>query len=208
VLSLARSPGRFIVVAMLGLAVLFALALRSFAAGRRRPIVLLTVGVLTFAELVPAPRPLYSTAIPRVYARVADDPRPDIRLLELPVGMRDGTSSVGNFHARAQFFQTYHGKPLLGGYLSRVSRRRIRELPKYQVFHALTQLSEGATLDPERLERLCERAATFTARHDIHYAVIDRGRASAALVQFAEEHLKLRKIDSDAGFDLYVPAQP
>ena len=41
-------------------------------------------------------------------------------VLELPFGVRDGTSSHGNFTARSQFFQTYHHKPLIGGYLSRV----------------------------------------------------------------------------------------
>ena len=34
-------------------------------------------------------------------------------------------SSAGNFSARYQYFQTLHGKRLMGGYLSRISKRRV-----------------------------------------------------------------------------------
>jgi hypothetical protein len=69
----------------------------------------------------------------------------DIRLLELPVGARDGTSSVGNFTARSQFYQTFHEKPLVGGYLSRVSRKRIDAMRSNAMIDAL--------IDPQRGRR-------------------------------------------------------
>ena len=72
----------------------------------------------------------------------------DTRVLELPFGVRDGTSSVGNFTARSQFFQTVHHKMLIGGYLSRVSRRRIAELRRYEMLDALITLSEGVRSIP------------------------------------------------------------
>ena len=80
-------------------------------------------GALLLFELLPSPRPLYSAEIPRIYRYIAEVPG-DVRVLELPSGIRDGTQSVGNFTARTQFFQTAHEKRLIGGYLSRVSRRR------------------------------------------------------------------------------------
>ena len=52
--------------------------------------------------------------------------RAPVRLLELPFGVRDGITSEGDFSARYQFHQTFHGKQLMGGYLSRVSSRRVQ----------------------------------------------------------------------------------
>jgi hypothetical protein len=107
-------------------------------------------------ELSPVPRLLYSASVPAFYTRVALDPR-DVTLMELPVGVRDGTSSVGDFTARSQFFQTVHGKPLVGGYLSRVSRKRIAQLRQDPLLDALITLSEGGTLDGVREAALVER---------------------------------------------------
>ena len=100
VLGLVRSPGRFAVLVTMAVAVLFAQALahvgRSHPDRRRRW--LTAVGVLLAIELVPGPRTLYSAAIPALYSTIAADPRPDVRVLELPVGVKDGTGSVGQFN--------------------------------------------------------------------------------------------------------------
>ena len=48
-----------------------------------------------------------------------------MRVLNLPFGFRDGEWSQGDFSAATQFFQTVHEKPLIGGYLSRISPREI-----------------------------------------------------------------------------------
>ena len=42
----------------------------------------------------------------------------DVRVLSLPIGVRDGTSSLGDFNPLTQYQQTVHGKRLVGGYLS------------------------------------------------------------------------------------------
>ena len=98
---LARTPARLAVVVMLGLSVLFAAALVHIGDRwpQRRRLLIGAIAAVMFLELMPVPRPLYSAAVPRFYAQVAG--AGDIRLLELPVGVRDGTSSVGNFTARS-----------------------------------------------------------------------------------------------------------
>ena len=160
--------------------------------------------VLLF-ELLPAPRPLYSASVPRFYERIAATPG-NARVLELPFGVRDGTSSVGNFTARSQFFQTVHGKPLIGGYLSRVSRRRVAEIRSLAMLDALITLSEGGTIDPQREAALIARGPRFTRSTPVEFVVIDRKRASPGLQAFAMRAFRLTRIDGDALFDLYVPA--
>jgi hypothetical protein len=125
--------------------------------------------------------------------------------MELPVGVRDGTSSVGNFTARSQFFQTVHGKPLVGGYLSRVSRKRIAELRHDTMLDALITLSEGGTLDGAREATLMARGPEFIRRGHIGYVVIDNERTPAPLRDFAVRALGLQHVAAEDSYDLYVP---
>jgi hypothetical protein len=203
---LARAPARLVIVAMLGLSMLFAIALCHLADRwpRRRRVLLAAVAAVMFVELLPAPRPLYSAAIPRFYQRVAAH-QDEARMLELPVGIRDGTSSVGSFSALSQFFQTVHGKPLIGGYLSRVPRRRIAEARQDPVLDALITLSEGGTLDAARERALIDRGPEFMRRGDVGFVVIDTSRASAHLRDVAVAALRLQRVDGEYPYELYVP---
>jgi hypothetical protein len=203
---LARNPARFAIVAMLGLSMLFAGALCYIGdrwPHRRRALLSAIAAVMLF-ELVPAPRPLYSAAVPKFYARVAALPD-GMRMLELPVGVRDGTSSVGNFTARSQFFQTVHGKPMIGGYLSRVSRRRVAETRQDPMLDALITLSEGGVIDARRERSLVESGPEFIQRTRIGFVVIDGGRASPSLRDFAIGALRLRRVEGEDPYELYVP---
>jgi hypothetical protein len=206
ILGLTRSPSRFSVVLMLGVAILFATALvaltRRYPAKRR--LIVTTVGALLLFELLPAPRPLYSAAIPRIYQHVKDAPS-DLRLIELPVGARDGTSSVGNFTARSQFYQTFHEKPLVGGYLSRVSRQRIDAMRSNEMIDALLVLSEGGNISDEAKARLIDLGPIWTERSKIGFVVIDRARTSEPLRTFATRALRLEHVESDGDLELYRP---
>jgi hypothetical protein len=206
---LARSPARMTIVAMLGLSMLFATALCALGDRwpRRRRLLLGVTTVVMLFELFPAPRPLYSATVPRFYERVAQAPE-GTRLLELPLGVRDGTSSVGDFTARSQFFQTAHGKPLIGGYLSRVSRRRVQEMHQDPMLDALMMLSEGGTLDSDRAERLINGGPQFLQRTRIGFVVIDTARTSLALREFALRAFRLVRVDGQAPYELYSTGSP
>jgi len=205
-IGLARTPARLAIVVALGVSVLFATALTHLGHRwpQRRQMLLTCVATAMLFELLPAPRPLYSASVPAFYARISEDPR-DVTLLELPVGVRDGTSSVGNFTARSQFFQTTHGKPLVGGYLSRVSRRRIAEVRQDALLDALITLSEGGTLDPARAPTLVERGPDFIRRGRIGYVVIDNDRTPPPLRDFAVRALRLQHVATEGSYDLFVP---
>ena len=207
VLGLTRMPSRFSVVLMLAVAVLFAAALEWL--GRtyphRRRLILVTVGILLLAELLPAPLTLHSAAVPRFYERVAAAPG-DVRVLELPTGIRDGTSSIGNFIARSQYFQTMHEKPLIGGYLSRVGGRSIADVRRIDMLDALIVLSEGGTLSPEREAALISGGPAFIREANLGFVIVDRLRSPTALIDFAKRALHLSYLDRDGVFELYQPA--
>jgi hypothetical protein len=206
-LGLARTPSRFSVVMMLAVAVLFAAALEWFGRThpRRRRVVLATVTLLLFTELLPAPITLHSAAVPEFYTQVAAAPE-SVRVLELPTGVRDGTLSVGNFSARSQFFQTAHGKPLIGGYLSRVAIERISEVRSNEMIDALIALSEGGGVSPQREAALIASGPSFVRDARLGFVVVDRGRASPSLIDFAERALRLRLVTVDGLFVLYQPS--
>jgi hypothetical protein len=205
--GLVRSPSRFAIVVMMAIAALFSLALTRMAREypQRRGLVLALVGGVLLLELAPLPRPLYSASVPSFCQTIARDPRP-IRVLELPTGARDGTSSAGNFSPSALFHQTVHGKHLLGGYLSRVSPKRVKAYREMPVMDALFTLSEGRALTPRQLRRAWGRRERFLDRSRLGYVIVNRRQASWELERFAIEILDLVPIEEEGDYALYAPA--
>jgi hypothetical protein len=203
-ISMARTPSRLAVMVMLFAAVLFVLGLRAIRAhyGHR---VVVGIAVLVLFELLPAPRALYSASVPAIYHTIAADPRPDIRVLELPYGVSSGTFAVGGYSARAQFGQTVHGKAIAGGTLSRISSGRIADMRRQPIVNALLRLSEGDTLRPDDLSELAAHVALFLDRTRLGYVVIDRGRVSPEAVAAVVRLLRLTYIAADGPYELYRP---
>jgi hypothetical protein len=196
------------VMVTVALAVLFALALRSLRERypARRGALAWGVGAALVFELFPAPRTLSTAVVPRIYDRVAADPRPMVTVLELPFGLRDGTSSFGSFTARTLFYQTAHGKAIFGGYLSRLSPRHVDATRAVPLLGAFMQLSEGRPATVTAGE-LSATVPDFIAQTQLGYVVIDRARASDALIALASEVLQLEWLGEDAGLELYRPAR-
>jgi hypothetical protein len=206
VVELARSPSRFSILVMLGVATLLASALSAIVRLRpaaRRPI-LAAVTVLLLIELLPAV-PLHSAAVPSIYQTIASDPRPEAAVLELPFGVRDGTMSVGNFTARTQYFQTIHHKPILGGYLSRVSQRRVAQTRRHPVLRLLMYLSEGNRLARAIPPITRAQWDEFAAANRVGYVVVDLSRASPDLQAVIVSTWRLTEIGHDGSFHLYRP---
>lgn len=206
VLSWARAPSRFAVLATLGLCILLAFAVRELLSRRHGTLLAAGLALLLAAELSPVPRTLYAATPPSVYATIAADPDPRVRVLELPAGVRDGISSIGNFRTRTQFHQIVHGKPIVGGYLSRVSERCKRRTMSIPTLRALVLLSEGRALSPEEDVEGRLLARQFVQRARIGYVVLVRDRVPPALRAWATGALELRLIAEGGGRELYRPA--
>ena len=113
--------------------------------------------------------------------------------------------SVGNFTARTQYYQTAHRKPILGGYLSRVSQRRVARTRRDPVLRLLLYLSEG-----HRLLRAMPPIAraewdAFAAANRVGYVVVDQTRATPELQALIVSTLRLTEIGRDSSFRLYRP---
>jgi hypothetical protein len=210
VIGLARSPSRFAIVAILGLSVLFAFALDELSrrsAKAWRPIA--TALALALAlELAPMPRQLYPTAVPDLYDRVTAGSDESERLLDLPVGIHDGTSPVGRFNAATQYFQTKHRRPVLGAYLSRVAPQVKEEYLHTPMLRALFALSEGKELPAEWKEEGKASRDAFLRRSCVRFVVVDKLLASNQLREFAVDALDLRLEHEDAEYALLTPANP
>jgi hypothetical protein len=205
VIGLARTPSRFAIVTALGLAVLAAGALTAICARwpHRRRMVLGLATVLLLSELWSAPRTLYSAEISGIYDTIAADPRP-LSVLTLPFGVRDGTSSVGNFRPRSQFNQTRHGKPLIGGYLSRISSKRIARMnAEFPVLAVLIKLSESTSLDAADINVLRREGQQFVDRAAIGYVVLDQRFINKSAAGPVIDAFQLQEIHVDGHLVLY-----
>jgi hypothetical protein len=206
VIGAARVPARMDVVVMLGFAVLVACALvavvNRFPARRR--VILCTAALAMAFELFPGPRRLYSAAIPKVYQALAADPRP-VRVLRLPTGIKDGLSNIGNFGPQAQYYQTFHGKGLIGGYLSRVDSSSKQFYRRVPVMSALMRLSEGKALEPGQYEAAARNADAFVERSRLGYVVWRNESVTPELRAFAVNIFGLTKVMEADGYELYVP---
>ena len=208
-IGMARAPSRFAIVAMLGMSLLAAFSIEALWRRYRVP---RWVGVLTLVtlavELLPAPRPLYSAAIPDVYRLIVSNGDESGRLLELPTGIRDGTSSVGNFSASSEYFQTMHRRPLVGGYLSRVSPWRKRQNDHAPMLRALFALSEGRQLSPEWIDAARRSREVFLRRSCVRFVIANKSRATSDLRAFAVDVLRLVPVYEDATYALFTIADP
>jgi hypothetical protein len=208
IVNLARSPSRIVMVAALGVALMFGYALAALRQQwpSRGALVSAVASCLLAFELLPVPRPLFDASVPAVYDVIRRDKNPDVLVLELPGGVRDGTSSIGDFSASAQYFQTRHEKPLIGGYQSRVSDRDKRVILESPVLAALFSLSAGQAVRPELAANAWNARRRFLRRSCLGYVVFESARTSPELRDFAVRLLDLRPVADAGGRALFAPA--
>ena len=127
-------------------------------------------------------------------------------MLALPFGVRDGTWETGNFRPRTQYTQTRHGKTLIGGYLSRISPRRIEKMRRdYPTLDALIAISEPGPLSPVAFSLLQARGDRLIEQGHIGYVVIDSRFVPADRAQMVIDAFRLRLLERDDYLALYEP---
>ncbi len=118
-ISHARVPSRFAVLAACSASVLAAYGMRDLLQRRslrpatgKRTVVVIVLFALLIAELWAAPFPTTPISIPRFFDRIAKDGE-DCTVLHLPLEKWNATT-------RAMYYQTSHGKRMLNGAIARV----------------------------------------------------------------------------------------
>lgn len=122
--------------------------------------VLLTAAILF--EHLALPAPLSDARIPAVYAQIAADPRP-VSLLQVPLGWRNSFGTWGPERTQIQYFQTGHGKPMLGGNISRAPDFKLDYFQRIPLFQALRNVQINEPVTPELL------AAAQAQANDLMY---------------------------------------
>ncbi len=198
----ARMPSRMSVLVVLAVSVLFTAAWAAL--DRRSRTAAALVAIALAFELLAAPRPLYSAAIPDIFEPVRQGPA-HARVLHIPTGIKDGLHADGDFKAAALFYQTAHHRPLVSGYLSRISGDRKALYNAHPVFGLLIAESAGVATTPDERDRARSHAADFVGEQQIGWVVIDEDQAPASLQAFVIDLLQLRLVLRRGSFALYVP---
>src|SRR4030095_7652335 len=92
-------------------------------------------------------------------------------VLELPIGLLDGLGQTGRFDFRAMEHQIAHGKPIVGGAISRITPRITRAYREWSAVAALMDASSDPS--PDRLAALPTTLGSDLARRGVRYVVVD-----------------------------------
>ena len=97
---------------------------------------------------------------------------------------------------------------MVGGYVSRVSRRRKRENRASPVLSAIFELSEGRTPPAELAARARSSRDAFMRRTCVRFVIVDKRHVSDDLQAFAKDILRLSLVHEDAVYQLLTPIDP
>jgi hypothetical protein len=157
ILRLARAPGRHIVVATLAIGILAGAGYASLARAKLR---WLAVGLVAL-EYAAVPVPLFPLDPGPVYRRLAAASG-DFAILELPLEIRDGLHLRGQPNDQQMLGQTLHGRPIVGGMVSRLPSDTLRALVEAPVVSTLVDPVGATQAAAERDRR--EGPAWFQAQ--------------------------------------------
>jgi hypothetical protein len=130
--------------------------------------VLLAAGII--AEHLAVPLPTTDAAIPKVYRRIAQEPD-EFAVMQLPLGWRNSFGTLGSEQTNLQYFQTGHGKPIIGGNISRAPDDKMAYFARIPLFKALTDLEMYREVDPGTDAAARAGAAALMALYDVRYFI-------------------------------------
>jgi hypothetical protein len=190
----ARIPGRAIVMVDLAIAVLSAMALSTLAVRSRVVSALLMTALIL--ELLPAPTPVVRIPAADSIDQFLRTSPESGAVVELPTGVRDGFGEDGAFDHRALVHQIWHGRPLVGGFVARLSQRVHAGYSADPILMNLIDVSTPSSTNVGLPSGAARRAADL----GIAYLVLNRDTA-------IDERLSRQSLES-AGFELMQKSGP
>jgi hypothetical protein len=181
-----RAPNRNSVLLMLGLAVLAAVGARwllgriancKLQIANRRPALLSPTGLVTcvlgvgiLLEHLALPLPTTDARAPEVYRMIGAEPG-EFAVMQAPLGWRNSFGTLGSEQTNVQYFQTVHGKPMIGGNISRAPAYKMDYFARIPLFKALTDLEMYRPVDPQTDAAARASAASLMALYDVRYFI-------------------------------------
>ncbi len=228
-----RYPSRYSVMLLVSLAPLVAAGVdrviawadrrRQAADGRWRivssfPFLLL---LLLLFEHLSVPLPVFDLRVPALYDRVAAEPG-DFALLELPLGWRNGARVAGKQDIvimQQLWYQTRHGKRLLGGNTSRNPEYKFQYFSEDPTLARLIAVINAADLPQHTALRAAlaarpvteaERAAAraWAALLEVRYVMVHRDKLPAEAEALARDLLPLDLVAEEGSLALYRLSRP
>ncbi len=179
-----RAPNRNSVVLMLGLAVLAGYAVAWMMSPRPRPegfsetlrvctgnILATMLAAAILFEHAAVPLPLTDARVPALYRQIAAEPG-EFAILQLPLGWRNSFGVFGSERTQVQFYQTVHGKPMLGGNISRAPDFKMDYFRRLPLFQAITETEFGRPVPPEIDAAARAQAADLMYLYDVRYLIV------------------------------------
>lgn len=184
-LSSLRVPGRFTIVGTLALAVLAAQGIAEMQRRwpRRRPLMLVVLAVVLAVDLWPARLPTRGDEVPRPYEVIASDPAQGA-VLDVPLQWSTGQKIIGDQQHHHPIFMTYatrHGRPMVGGSVSRYPADRLEQLLATGVYRQVLSLQDEPGFDD-----LAIFGAEELRRLGIDFVVYHRDRPQPAALAYLE----------------------
>lgn len=174
-----RAPNRNSVLLMLALAVLAAWGVAALIQWARRrghsgnawKAIPIAAALLVVGEHLALPLPLTDVRVPAVYQTIAADPRP-VSVLQIPLGWRNSFGVFGPESTLLQYYQTAHGKPMLGGNTSRAPDFKMEYFKRLPYFQALTEIEFGREVSPELRAAAEAQAGELMALYNVGYVLL------------------------------------
>ena len=158
--------------------------------------------LLVAIECAPAAPPVYRLHVPSLYTQLKDASSPGA-VCELPLGLRDGFGETGRFDSAVLFAQTIHERPIVGGFVARLSPDIARGYLTTPVLGSLLRLSAGGLLADEAPQMDPGAAAAQLTSLGIAFVVIDIRRAPPDLIRYVQSSIALTVIGEEDGRMFY-----
>ncbi len=130
---------------------------------------LLTTALLY--EHLAVPVPLSDARIPNVYAQIAADPAP-VSVMQIPLGWRNSFGTFGAERTQLQYFQSAHGKPMLGGNISRAPDFKMDYFKRIALFQAIRTVEFGGELDDALVTTAQAEASDLMYLYNTKYVLL------------------------------------
>ncbi len=177
-----RVPNRYSLLVVLALAVLIAYGsfwvldrltrLRRPTAARASALAAAgVVSLLLLFEHLAVPIPLTDARVPPAYEQIGKEPG-DFAILTLPLGWRNSFGQTGAEDTRIQYYQSAHGKFLLGGNTSRNAPFLFDYYRRLPILSSIIALETYNDVDAETTARDQQAAPELINFFDLRYLVV------------------------------------